>query len=380
MSAGIEAGGTPRTRPDADAVAATREEREREVLARTERARRRAPKVREDRITLAHGAGGRSSHALTEAVFLSAFTNPALAELEDQAVVEVGGARLAFTTDSFVVSPLFFPGGSIGDLAVNGTVNDLAVSGATPRFLSAGFVIEEGLEVTVLTRIVEDMRAAAAAAGVEIVTGDTKVVERGKGDGCYINTSGVGLLADGVDLGARHARPGDVVLVSGPIGEHGITILLARGDLDFESDITSDTAPLHALSAAAVDAAPGLRCMRDATRGGLATVLNEIATSAGVAVRLTEDALPIRPDVVGACEVLGIDPLYVACEGRMVLVVAPEDAQATLAALQALPGGEQATPIGSIAADPEGLVLLDTTFGGTRVVDVLVGDPLPRIC
>ncbi len=355
-------------------------EREQEVLDRAERARRRAPKVREERITLAHGAGGRSSHALTEAVFLAAFSNPALDALEDQALLAVGGERLAFTTDSFVVSPLFFPGGSIGDLAVNGTVNDLAVSGAEPRFLSAGFIIEEGLAVADLERIVADMRAAAAAAGVTIVTGDTKVVERGKGDGCYINTSGVGVLSRPVELGARFARPGDAVLVSGPIGEHGITILLSRGDLDIESDIESDTAPLHELTAAVLDAADGVRCMRDATRGGVATVLNEIAGAADVGIHLTEGALPLRPDVVGACEVLGIDPLYVACEGRMVVVVDGAQADAALAALQALPAGAQASRIGTVAADPAGMVLLETTFGGNRVVDVLVGDPLPRIC
>ncbi len=355
-------------------------EREQEVLDRAERARRRAPKVREERITLAHGAGGRSSHALTEAVFLEAFSNPALAALEDQALVAVGGERLAFTTDSFVVSPLFFPGGSIGDLAVNGTVNDLAVSGAQPRFLSAGFIIEEGLAVADLERIVADMRAAAAAAGVTIVTGDTKVVERGKGDGCYINTAGVGLLTRPIELGARFARPGDAVLVSGPIGEHGITILLARGDLEIESDIESDTAPLHELAAAVLDTGDGVRCMRDATRGGVATVLNEIAGAADVGIRLTEGALPLRPDVVGACEVLGIDPLYVACEGRMVVVVDGAQADAALAALRGHPAGAEAARIGTVAADPAGMVLLETTFGGNRVVDVLVGDPLPRIC
>ena len=344
---------------------------EESVLERVEQARRRRPRVREDHVTLAHGAGGRSSRALTEAVFLEAFDNPALAELEDQAVLAIGGHRLAFTTDSFVVSPLFFPGGSIGDLAV---------SGARPRYLSAGFIIEEGMPVADLRRIVADMRAAAAAAGVEIVTGDTKVVEHGKGDGCYINTAGVGLIERDVELGARFARPGDAVLVSGPIGEHGITIMLCRGELDIESDITSDTASLHGLTADLLDAAPGVRCLRDATRGGVATVLNEIAVAAGVGVRIDENAIPLRPDVVGACEVLGIDPLYVACEGRMVVVVDEAQADAALAAMRAHPLGKDAARIGAVAPDPVGNVLMDTTFGGTRIVDVLVGDPLPRIC
>ena len=350
------------------------------VLERVEQARRRRPRVREERVTLAHGAGGRSSHALTEAVFLEAFDNPALAPLEDQAVLDMAGQRLAFTTDSFVVSPLFFPGGSIGDLAVNGTVNDLAVSGARPRYLSAGFIIEEGLPVADLSRIVADMRAAAAAAGVEVVTGDTKVVERGKGDGCYINTAGVGVIERDVELGARFARPGDAVLVSGPIGEHGITIMLCRGELDIESDITSDTAPLHGLAAGLLDATSGVRCMRDATRGGVATVLNEVAATAAVGIRIDENAIPLRPDVVGACEVLGIDPLYVACEGRMVVVVDDARADAALTALRAHPLGKDAVRLGTVVAEPAGNVLMDTTFGGTRIVDVLVGDPLPRIC
>jgi hydrogenase expression/formation protein HypE len=355
--------------------------REEQVLERIETARRRPAKVREDRITLAHGAGGKATHTLVEAVFLEAFRNPLLEPLEDQAVLSVAGQRLAFTTDSFVVSPLFFPGGDIGDLAVNGTVNDLAVSGARPLYLSAGFILEEGFPVTDLQRIVDSMAAAGAEAGVQIVTGDTKVVERGKGDGCYITTAGVGVLERPVLLAASRCRPGDAVLVSGPIGDHGVTILLCRGELDISSDITSDTAPLHGVVAALLDAVgDGVHALRDATRGGVATVVNEMAGAAGVAVVLDEDAIPVRPEVRGASEILGIDPLYVACEGRLVAVVDGAVADTALAAMQAHPLGRGAALIGRVQADPAGRVLLRTTFGGTRIVDVLIGDPLPRIC
>ena len=353
-----------------------------EVLERIDRARRRKARVREEHITMAHGAGGQASHTLTEAVFLEAFRNPGLEQLEDQARVELtGGARLAFTTDSYVVSPLFFPGGDIGDLAVNGTVNDLAVSGATPRWLSAAFVLEEGFPVADLERIVASMARAAEEAGVEIVTGDTKVVERGKADGCYITTAGVGVLHRPVEPAAAAIRPGDAVLVSGPIGDHGVTIMLARGQLDLEADVVSDTAPLNRLVDALLDAVPdGVRAMRDATRGGVATVLNEMARAADVAVVLDEGAVPVRPEVNGACEILGIDPLYVACEGRMVVVVDGGAAEAGLRALRSHPLGAGAALVGRVKDDPPGLVLLKTTFGGTRIVDVLVGDPLPRIC
>ena len=355
---------------------------EEEVLDRIGKARRRKAKVREEHITMAHGAGGRASHTLTDAVFLEAFRNPGLEPLEDQARLELGhGRRLAFTTDSYVVSPLFFPGGDIGDLAVNGTVNDLAVSGATPRWLSAAFVLEEGFAVADLERIVASMARAAAAAGVEIVTGDTKVVERGKADGCYISTAGVGVMERSVDPAAASIRPGDVVLVSGPIGDHGVTIMLARGGLDLEADIASDTAALNGLIAALLDAVPdGVRAMRDATRGGVATVLNEMARSAEVAVVLDEGAVPVRAEVTGACEILGIDPLYVACEGRVVIVVDGTAVDAALAALRSHPLGRDAAVIATVKDDPPGLVLLKTAFGGTRIVDVLVGDPLPRIC
>jgi hydrogenase expression/formation protein HypE len=355
-------------------------DRERQVLDRIGRARSRPPKVREDRITMSHGAGGKATHTLVEALFLGAFRNPALEPLEDAASLQLGGTRLALTTDSYVVSPLFFPGGCIGDLAVNGTVNDLAVSGGTPRFLSAGFILEEGFPVADLGRIAEAMREAAAAAGVTVVTGDTKVVERGKADGCYINTAGIGTLDRDVTLGAAQARPGDAILVSGPIGDHGVTIMLARGDLGIEADIASDTAPLHGLTAALLDAVPQVRAMRDATRGGVATILNEIAAAAGVGVLAGEDDIPVRPAVRGACELLGIDPLYVACEGRMVAVVDGDHAQAALAALRAHPLGAHAAIIGRVTGDSPGIVRLKTAFGGTRIVDLLVGDPLPRIC
>jgi hydrogenase expression/formation protein HypE len=362
-------------------------DREQQVLDRIERARRRRPRLREERITMSHGAGGKATHTLIEAIFLDAFRNPLLEPLEDAARVPVqgdgeagGGTTVALTTDSFVVSPLFFPGGNIGDLAVNGTVNDLAVAGATPLYLTAGFILEEGFPVADLTRITESMRDAAAAAGVAVVTGDTKVVEKGKADGCYINTAGVGAVPAGVNLGVAQARPGDAILVSGPIGDHGVTIMLARGELDIEADVESDTASLAELVAGLLRAVPGVRALRDATRGGVATILNEIAKAADVGVLVAEDAIPVRAQVRGAAELLGIDPLYVACEGRLVAVVDGGQAEDALAALRAHPLGAQAAIIGEVTADPVGLVTIKTTFGGTRIVDLLVGDPLPRIC
>ena len=354
--------------------------REEQVLQRIEKARARKAKLKEERITLSHGSGGKATQTLIEAVFLEAFANPLLAPLEDGAILTALGGRLAFTTDSYVVSPLFFPGGDIGDLAVNGTVNDLAVSGARPLWLSAGFILEEGFPVADLERIVGSMAAAAERAGVQIVTGDTKVVQRGKADGCYVNTAGVGVIERPGELGVATARPGDVVIVSGPVGEHGITIMLARGELDIESEVTSDTAPLNGLVERLLDAAPGVRGLRDATRGGVATICNEVARAAGVAVVLEEEAVPVRPDVRGACELLGIDPLYVACEGRLVAVVDGDQVEAAMAALRSHPLGEGAAVIGRVRDDPPGLVLLKTSFGGTRIVDLLVGDPLPRIC
>jgi hydrogenase expression/formation protein HypE len=355
-------------------------DREQQVLDRIDRARRRRPRVREERITMSHGAGGKATHTLIEAVFLDAFRNPLLEPLEDAARLQVGGARVALTTDSYVVSPLFFPGGDIGDLAVNGTVNDLSMSGATPLYLSAGFILEEGFPVADLTRIAESMRDAADAAGVQVVTGDTKVVQKGKADGCYVNTAGVGVIERDEPLGVALARPGDVIIVSGPIGDHGVTIMLARGELDIESDVQSDTAPLNGLVAALLSATPGVRALRDATRGGVATILNEIATSAGVGVLVSEDDIPVRDEVRGASELLGIDPMYVACEGRMVVVVDGAQADQALAALRAHPLGTGAAAIGRVTDEPPGIVRLKTAFGGTRIVDLLVGDPLPRIC
>jgi len=355
--------------------------REQVVLERIDRARRSRARVREERITMSHGAGGKATQTLIEALFLSELGNPLLQEpLEDAARLRISGARLALTTDSYVVSPLFFPGGNIGDLAVNGTVNDLATSGATPLYLSAGFILEEGFEVAELARIVTSMREAAGAAGVQIVTGDTKVVERGKADGCYINTAGVGVIEHDLDLGVANARPGDAVIVSGPVGDHGVTVMLARGELDIEADVSSDTAPLNGLVAALLAATPGIRALRDATRGGVATILNEIARSANVGVLVNENDIPVRTEVRGACELLGIDPLYVACEGRMVIVTAGEAAGRAIAGLRAHPLGGQAAVIGRVTADPPGIVQLKTAFGGTRIVDLLVGDPLPRIC
>ncbi len=376
----------PHRSPAAGDARAGREpgDREQQVLDRIDKARRRRAKIADERITLAHGSGGKATHTLVEALFLETFRNPLLEPLEDQATFTIGGTRLALTTDSYVVHPLFFPGGDIGELAVNGTVNDLAVGGARPLYLSAGFVIEEGFAIADLQRIASSMRTAADSAGVQIVTGDTKVVERGKADGCYLNTAGVGVVERPVTLGAGLVRPGDVVLVSGPIGDHGVTIMLARGELDIESDVVSDTASLAGLVDVLLDATSAdsgaVRCMRDATRGGVATILNEVAVASDVAVVVNEAAIPVRTEVRGASEILGIDPLYVACEGRMVVVVSPEYAEPALAALRSHPLGEQAAIIGQIKADPPSLVLLKTEFGGTRIVDMLIGDPLPRIC
>lgn len=351
------------------------------VLERVESFRRRRPRLTDEVVTLAHGAGGKASAALVDAVFLEAFRNDALEPLGDGALLRLpSGECLAFSTDSYVVKPRRFPGGSIGHLAVHGTVNDLAMCGARPTWLSAAFVIEEGFPVEELRAIVADMAQAAADAGVTIVTGDTKVVDTGAADGLYITTAGVGLVPAGRLLGAHLVRPGDVVLASGTLADHGVAVMLARGDLDLEADITSDTAPLGDLVEALLSAAPETRWLRDPTRGGVGTVCNELAADADVAVVLQESALPLRRPVVGACDLLGIDPLYVANEGKLVAVVPAEQADAALAALRAHPLGEDAAVIGRIAAEPERIVLLETAFGGTRIVDMLVGDPLPRIC
>ena len=351
------------------------------VLERIEAFRRRRPRLTDDVVTLAHGAGGKASAALIDAVFLDAFRNDALEPLGDGALLELpSGERLAFSTDSYVVRPRRFPGGSIGHLAVHGTVNDLAMCGAVPQWLSAAFVIEEGFSVEELSGIVADMAAAAAEAGVTIVTGDTKVVDSGAADGLYITTAGVGLVPVGRRLGADLVQPGDVVLISGTIGDHGTAVMLARGDLDLEADISSDTAPLGGLVETLLAASPATRWLRDPTRGGLGTVCNELAADAGVAVVLQEATLPMQRAVVGACDLLGIDPLYVANEGKLVAVVPPDEAAAALAALRSHRLGRDAAVIGHVAAEPQRIVLLETSFGGSRIVDMLVGDPLPRIC
>jgi len=336
-------------------------------------------RIRDELITLAHGAGGRATHDLVEALFLEHLDNEVLATLGDSAVVDAVG-RIALTTDSYVVRPLEFPGGDIGELAVNGTVNDLAVAGALPLWLTAGFVIEEGFPIADLRRIVASMAAAAGTAGVAIVAGDTKVVERGKGDGLYITTAGVGAVGDGVDLGPDRIQPGDRILLSGTLADHGMAVMVARGDLQLEAAIESDTAPLHELAASMLELGDALRFMRDPTRGGLATALNEVAAAAQLAIVLDETALPIRSAVAAACEILGIDPLYVANEGKLVAVVAPESTTEALARLHAHPLGGDAVLLGEVRPEPQGLVLLDTTLGGSRIVDMLVGDPLPRIC
>jgi hydrogenase expression/formation protein HypE len=326
-------------------------------------------------ITLADGAGGKASRRLVEGLFLAELRNPMLEPLSDAALVSANGTRLALTTDAYVVRPLVFPGGDIGELAVNGTVNDLAVSGSTPIALTAGFVIEEGFPVDQLRAITHSAARAAKAAGVAIAAGDTKVVERGAADGLYITTAGIGLLDPRVDLSPARVLPGDRVLVSGSIAEHGIAVMLARGDLHLELDVVSDTAPVNRLTAALCALGPSLRWMRDPTRGGLATTLNELVAGAGATVVLEEQAIPVREDVRAACELLGIDPLYVANEGKLVAVVAPDAADAALAAL-----GAAAAIIGEVRADDLPLVLAEMPFGGSRIVDMLVGDPLPRIC
>ncbi|MEQ1883785.1 MAG: hydrogenase expression/formation protein HypE [Bryobacteraceae bacterium] len=340
------------------------------------------PVTTSSRVLLGHGSGGKLSANLISDIFLRFFRSPVLERLEDQAVVEIGGVRVAFTTDSFVVKPLFFRGGDIGSLAVHGTVNDLAMGGAEPLFLSTGFILEEGLEMETLQRVAESMAAAAQSAGVEIVTGDTKVVEKGSGDGLFINTTGIGIVREGTRLSAANSRPGDRILVSGTLGDHGIAILSEREGIGFDGAIASDSAPLHTLVRAMLDAdiASGIRCMRDPTRGGLASSLNEIASRAKVGMELNESAIPIREEVRGACEMLGLDPLYVANEGKLVAIVAPDAADAALAAMNAHPLGADAQLIGTVTGKHPGLVTARTAFGTTRIVDMLSGDQLPRIC
>ncbi len=332
-------------------------------------------------VTLAHGGGGRLTHTLVERMFLAAFRNPALEALHDGAVLEVGSGRIAVTTDSFVVSPRFFPGGDIGSLAVHGTVNDLAMCGARPFALTAGFVLEEGLPMDELWRIVRSMARAAEEAGVAIVTGDTKVVDRGKGDGAFINTTGLGTVPDGVDVSPRRARPGDVVLLSGRIAEHGVAVMSVREGLGFETTITSDSAALHGLVGGLLDAlGGGVHVLRDPTRGGVASALNEIAGSARAGIVLVEAAIPVAEEVRGACEILGLDPLYVANEGKCLAIVERGAAGAALAALRAHALGREAAVVGEVVAEHPGRVHLRSRIGGLRVVDMLSGEQLPRIC
>ncbi len=339
-----------------------------------------APLAADGRILLGHGSGGKLSAELIREVFLPFFRSPILNRLDDQAVLEIRGTRLAFTTDSFVVKPLFFRGGDIGSLAVHGTVNDLAMGGATPLFLSAGFILEEGLDMDVLKRAAASMGRAAEAVPVEIVTGDTKVVEHGCGDGLFINTAGIGIVPEGVSLSPTKVQPGDRVLLSGSLGDHGIAILAEREGIRFETGLTSDSAALHGLVGEMLAASHDIRCLRDPTRGGLSSALNEIAGRAGVSIQLEESAIPVREEVQGACEMLGLDPLYVANEGKLVAFVAPHAAEAVLAAMRRHPLGHDAAMIGTVLAKHPGLVLLRSSLGPTRIVDMLAGDQLPRIC
>ena len=331
-------------------------------------------------ILLGHGSGGKLTAELIHNVFLPAFDNEYLARLGDEALLQLNGSRLAFTTDSFVVTPIFFPGGDIGRLAINGTVNDLAMSGARPLYIAAAFILEEGLETADLRRVVDSMRAAAREAQVLVVTGDTKVVDRGKGDKLFITTTGLGILERPVTISADRARPGDRVILSGTIGDHGMAIMSQRENLQFEGVIKSDTAPLHALVAAMLDASQEIHCMRDPTRGGIATTLKELATSSAVGIEIDEKKIPVRQSVTGACEILGLDPLYVANEGKLLAVVAPQAADTILEAMRAHPLGRDADIIGEIVADHPRRVLLKTGIGGRRIVDTLFGEQLPRIC
>jgi len=341
------------------------------------------PQSQYDRILLGHGSGGTLSNDLIRKVFLPAFDNKTLSALEDQATISlngVGSPRMAFTTDSFVVRPLFFPGGDIGKLAVHGTVNDLAVGGATPLYLSAAFILEEGLPIADLKKIVASMRSACDEAGVTLVTGDTKVVDRGKGDQIFITTSGVGVVPAGRSLSIGNARPGDLILVSGTLGDHGIAIMSVREGIEFETVLESDSAALTGLVGAMLEACPSIRCMRDPTRGGVSSSLNELAEASRVGVRLDEAALPLKPEVKAACEMLGLDPLYVANEGKLIAVVPPESAERVLLAMRGHPLGRSAAVIGEVVDDHVGMVVMKSLVGGERVVTMIAGEQLPRIC
>lgn len=338
------------------------------------------PITQHPQIVLGHGSGGKLSAQLIEQVFLPAFGNPLLNKLDDQAVLQINGSRLAFTTDSFVVTPLFFPGGDIGSLAINGTVNDLAMSGARPLYLSAAFILEEGLATEELQRVVQSMRDAAGSAGVQLVAGDTKVVNRGKGDKLFVTTTGIGIIEKPVHISADRARTGDKIILSGYIGDHGMAILSQRENLEFEGVIESDCAPLHELVAEMLDVCPDVHCLRDATRGGVATVLNELAGQSRVGMLLQETEIPVHDAVRGACELLGLDPLYVANEGKLVAVVPEELADKVVGRMRQHPLGREARVIGEVVAQHPGMVTMNTEIGGTRVVDTLFGEQLPRIC
>ena len=356
-------------------------DREQKVLNIIETARAKRQKFRDTQVTMAHGAGGKATQGLIEGLLVPAFANETLEQMADAGTVCVFGGNVALTTDSFVVNPISFPGGTIGELAVNGTVNDLAMAGARPTALTLSLILEEGLPADILKQQVAAIAAAAAEAGVPIVAGDTKVVERGACDQMYICTTGLGVLDDRAKLSPAALTPGDKILVSGRIGDHGTAIMLARGEFDLDADITSDTMSLWPMVDILLDqAGPSLRCLRDATRGGVASVLNELARASRVAMVIKEAAVPVHPAVAGAAEILGIDPMHVANEGKMVAIVAAEAADAALAAMRSAPGGEEAAIVGECRTQPEGMVLMATAFGGKRVMDQLVGDPLPRIC
>lgn len=355
------------------------------LFQKIEQIRRRPNKVKDTAITLAHGSGGKAMRDLIDDIFVGSFDNPILSQLEDQATIPLAklisqGDRLAFTTDSYVVDPLFFPGSNIGELAINGTVNDLAVSGAKPLYLTCSMIMEEGLPVETLRQVVLSMKTAADAAGVQVVTGDTKVVHRGSADKLFINTAGIGVIREGVSISAHHIQPGDAVIINGQLGDHGAAILIARGELALSTEIKSDCQPLNGLVDAILAVCPQIHAMRDATRGGVATVLNEFAQSSEVGIRLDEASIPIREEVRGVCEILGLDPLYLANEGKLVVIVPRSHAESVVSAMKSHPAGEDSCIVGEVIDSPTGVVLLQTAFGAERIVDMLVGDQLPRIC
>jgi hydrogenase expression/formation protein HypE len=336
--------------------------------------------MKQDKILLDHGAGGKMSHQLTKDILLPVFDSPLLASLDDGAVFETGGKRLAFSTDTYTVDPIFFPGGNIGDLAINGTVNDIAMCGASPRYLSVGLILEEGFPISDLKAIVRQMGRSAKAADVSVVTGDTKVVPKGAVDKIFINTSGVGVLFDGVDVACKNATPGDIIILSGTIADHGVTILAKREGLSFDVSVESDSAPLNHLTRRMFESSRMIHVLRDPTRGGVATSLNEIAETSGVGIKLFEDNIPVKPEVLGMCELLGLDPLYLANEGKLLAFVGPRDAEAVLSVMQKDPVARDACIIGEVISDNPGRVFMQTRIGGKRIVDMLSGEQLPRIC